>query len=86
LEVGELELGDRFTVRGDALPDREFQNTVDDLIDRPIDGRRNDRPYGGENRTDAIVDLVEGASGFDSGTESAGGIGGIASGQSLNVG
>ena len=67
LEVRELELGDRFTMRRYALPDRQFQNAVDDLFDRPVDGRRNDRPYGGEDRTNAIVDLVEGASGFEFG-------------------
>jgi hypothetical protein len=67
LEVRELELGDRFTMRRHALPDRQFQNAVDDLFDRPVDGRRNDRPHGGKDRTDAIVDLVEGASGFEFG-------------------
>jgi hypothetical protein len=67
LEVCELEPGDRFTMRRDALANRQFHNAVDDLVDRAVDGRRDDRPDGGENRTDAIVDLVEGAAGFEFG-------------------
>jgi len=67
LEMRELEPGDRFTMRRDAPPDRQFQDAVNNLFDRSVDGRRDDRPNGGENRTNAIVDLVESASGFEFG-------------------
>jgi len=54
LEMRKFQLDDWVAVRCDAFADRQVEKAFDDLFDRSIDCRGNDRPRRGQNRTDRL--------------------------------